>query len=614
MHDARRSIVPTLPEWIPPVARELTGLSQASPARAVPFLVEGRQAWVEGVESRPGFRVGIGGRVVASVATSNLESAANVLLFPGVARRDFVGGDGVCVESLLATPTLPLVVGRWRADRGGGPASLIVDLAPPLGRRSEAEGGAGVRPVVARDHSVVSVENEIGVVAVGLAPPPTSLDVRTLDDGTVQAVFEPASSGDVALVLAAGLPMAVDAAFAAAAHTPGHAVRAAVGPEDGLLLHTGVAEVDDGVRWLRSRLAGRIGRRRGGVGREDVRHSSHDDALALGLAAIGVGDRGAAAQLFPGDIRSSGGERPDAATAVLAARFASVFGDPSYASAVAAVWADGRAPLADPLARVAARLLADALDRFERPDQIARLRELAAPAEGRGASRPTTTGSGNASTTSERTLPMVGAAARPVPIHTRWLEGLVAGEPVTPAEWTGRSSVRDAREAGARFRHDPDGAWAEWRRLLSRPGRDGGSAVLWDDVHDGKGCLTAELLMALAYGALGLDADAPAGRIRIAPRIPSHLTAFAASGLCVGACSLRMDYEQSARWHRFRLTPEVASVPPLAVFEAAVPGSVARIRVDGRRAELDVKPAGRWTIVPIQLPVDGVRSIEIEAG
>jgi hypothetical protein len=50
-------------------------------------------------------------------------------------------------------------------------------------------------------------------------------------------------------------------------------------------------------------------------------------------------------------------------------------------------------------------------------------------------------------------------------------------------------------------------------------------------------------------------------------------------------------------------------VPPLLVFEPSVHSAVAAVTVDGRVAELDMRSDGGRTIVPVQLPLDGVRTL-----
>jgi hypothetical protein len=63
--------------------------------------------------------------------------------------------------------------------------------------------------------------------------------------------------------------------------------------------------------------------------------------------------------------------------------------------------------------------------------------------------------------------------------------------------------------------------------------------------------------------------------------------------------------------YRYTLEPATAAVPPSVVFEPAVPGRVREVRVDGRPAQLDTRQDGDRTIVPLQIPVDAPRTVEI---
>ena len=64
--------------------------------------------------------------------------------------------------------------------------------------------------------------------------------------------------------------------------------------------------------------------------------------------------------------------------------------------------------------------------------------------------------------------------------------------------------------------------------------------------------------------------------------------------------------------HRYVLSPEIGAVPPLVVFAPRLPGNVRSVTVDGSPADLDVREEeGDASTVPIQLPVDGIRTIEI---
>jgi hypothetical protein len=216
-----------------------------------------------------------------------------------------------------------------------------------------------------------------------------------------------------------------------------------------------------------------------------------------------------------------------------------------------------------------------------------------------------------------RSLPMMGTAS-PEAAWAAWLEGLLAGKPRHPVPRGPSPDIVSLRRATASFAVDPDAAWGEWRRSLGAGLAFGpGGPATWDDEADDEaddgldGSRTAEILLALVHGLLGLAHDAPAGRLTIAPRLPTHLTAFSVRGITLGEASMRLGYERSGQNHVFTLAPELAAVPPLIVFEPTVVGSVVEIRIDGALADLDVHRVEGLSLVPVQLPLDGPRRVEI---
>ncbi len=94
--------------------------------------------------------------------------------------------------------------------------------------------------------------------------------------------------------------------------------------------------------------------------------------------------------------------------------------------------------------------------------------------------------------------------------------------------------------------------------------------------------------------------------------MPSHVTAFEAGGIPVGASTIGLRYARAKGALRYELSPDVAQVPPLVVLEPSVSGSVRSVRVDGEAVELDLRSSRGRTVVPVQLPLDGVRTLEIE--
>jgi len=600
------SILAAAPEVVSTIPASLTGLTRAGPAKPGPFIVEGRRTLVAGSQKVSGASVDIDGLPTAKLTTSP-ENAVNLLLFPGVGRREFVSPRGVGQETILAAPTLPFAVFQWDGD--AGPGSIEVEIP-----------AFEVRPLttLATERAVAIRLTPDKWMGVAVTPAPKSLAVEPAV-ASVSVLIDPAKGAPVSVVIAAGTSAEVCAAFAAAAHAPGHAVRAASGTSDeGLVLETGVEEIDDAVAWAAARLAGLAAQsRHAAQGRRAAQEESgtaHEQSgtdheqLSLGLAALAIGDRDTA------EVVASHMAPGSPSAAILAAQTALALGDTKMAAVAGGELLAGERPPAtgadSEMRRLSARLLADAL-RYAAPDStILALRAWAASSDGNS-------GSG-------RRLPM----ARPVPppaSEAEWLSTLLAGVPAgAPTRGTdgrsGTTAADTARRVTALFLTDPAAAWIAWRRILTEGLANGphGPAT-WDrreappeqDAASG-GSVTAELLLALTQGLLGMAPDAPVGRLHLAPRLPSHLTRFAARGIRVGDTTIRLEVERTGSTLRYTLVPERAPVPPLVVFAPTVCGEVTSVRVDGQPADLEVTTRGGLTTISLQLPVDGRRIVEVE--
>lgn len=626
---AGRAFLPAVPEAVAPLDPAVHGLAHTGPAAGA-YLVEGRRAYAHGVQREPGTTVVVPGTGSVTVTAPSIGRAANVVLFPGLARRDLAGSAGMSIETLLVAPDLPLALLQW-TGAGAASAPLTVELTLDWPRGIRAERG------IERAAAGVAVHGEERALALGAAPRPRRLEIDEARAGTVRVTITP-SPGDVTtLLLAGGTAEELRRAFAAGAHPRGHAVRAAAGPlDDGLACATGIEAIDDGVAWARARLVGLVERARRAPHGEAPVHARR--LLSTGLAAIAVGDRETSVRAGKGLRRSAAAEDvPSAASALLAAQHAATFGDASRASEIARAWiaavSAGRAEeldddeaalwpfaataLADGLLHAAPDALSEAL----RSSARALSAELGRRASGARAPAPSGSRAG-----SKRTLPMAGAPTS-LPIAreptsprdagrlewSRWLEHLLAGNPSLPEPPSARPAVETLRRATARFPTDPDAAWIEWRRAVEAGlARGPFGPATWDD--DAGDPLTAEILLGLVHGLLGIAPDAPSGRIRLAPRMPAHLTGFSVRGVTLGDASLRFGYSRSGSTRVFELEPEHGGVPPLIVLEPSVDGRVSNVRIDGASADLDLRPYGGRTVVPVQIPLDAPRTVEITTG
>ena len=117
-----------MPASLPGVDPSLTGLSIAAPVGAGPFRVEGGRACVSGHQRAPVGRVELYGVGVVDDFRMGADRAANLVVFPGMTRRDFIGRAGLYVETIVVAPDLPLVAvcrGGHAPDEGSGTFSVI---------------------------------------------------------------------------------------------------------------------------------------------------------------------------------------------------------------------------------------------------------------------------------------------------------------------------------------------------------------------------------------------------------------------------------------------------------------------------------------------------------
>ncbi|HEX9106818.1 MAG TPA: hypothetical protein VF832_06315, partial [Longimicrobiales bacterium] len=119
----------------------------------------------------------------------------------------------------------------------------------------------------------------------------------------------------------------------------------------------------------------------------------------------------------------------------------------------------------------------------------------------------------------------------------------------------------------------------------------------------------------VAYGMLGIEADAPRARLRLRPQVPAAWDRLEAERIRIGDAELRLTYARLESRHRFTLEPLAGAVPLRVVLEAAISGAPSAVRgtwVDGRVASLDLRSWGERTLVPVQLVLDDRRVLEVE--
>jgi HPt (histidine-containing phosphotransfer) domain-containing protein len=577
-------VLPEPPPSIPRLEGLQAGLAVAGPAGRGRLFVEGERTAVHAAQRHPAGTIRIGAPAVGPLRVE-LGSAANVVVSPGSARREWAGPEGTVLETIIAASTLPLVAIQWAFGGAWRPREITLGILAPDDRISYRVGP---------DSVVIRAGEE--EVAVGLSPRPARLEIAEEGASGASLRIGPApgsaGAGALTLIVAAGSASRVKAAFGAAAHLPAQARLAWDGPHaEGLSVSTGVSEVDDGVAWARWRLRGALSRHAESPV-SDIGARDAPDPFWAALASVGIGDSPSAA-LGLEAIRGLDHER----SAFLAAAIARTFGDARPAVEIARGLVSVEAEADDGTRRAALTALAHALHGSASTALLSSLRAAA--------SRPER---------EARRLPMAGRAPAAVSAGA-WLMSLLEGEPASPVPARSDEAESLLYALPSLFRSDPDRAWGEWRRRIAEGLADGPAGPgTWDDLDVAGPILvpiTAALLLSLSAGLLGLSPDARLGRVRIGPRLPSHLSYFRADGITAGTTRLSLIHEREGAMHRYTLEPASAAVPPSVVFEPAVPGRVREIRVDGRPAELDARADGDRTIVPLQIPVDASRTVEI---
>ena len=583
-----------MPAAIPELGAAVPALAVSGTASSEPFLIEGEAASAQGVLRGGIDRIRIHNRVVVRDLTIGNSLGVNFVVMPGVLRRERTGPIGTFMENVVVTPTLPLVAVQWSRSPAGDDGTLRLTLTP---------GGAQVRYYV-YDRVLRAVGRDPDQsVAVALHGSTGKWTLADDGDGRVLASHGMGGDGPLTLLVTAGSEAALRSALAAAAHLPMHQRRAASTTAEGVRVVTGVAELDDGVAWAAFRV--RASLRRG------VMTTSGHHAFWSGLGALAVADVEAASRavaLLEGQLGAGGACQPawpvEAMAALLAARLALTSDDASAARRHAQLsldraWAPrGLSSDGMSLWAFALEALADALRYTETDDRIAELRTLAAELPSRAANG--------------MRLPMVADEG---PDPGGFLRSVLAGGLGHPPH-TGIRRLDDILRTWSGFGEDADGAWGRWRETLSEGLVSGPSGpASWDEVDDllAPGAPVAgAVLAAFAHGVLGYTPDAPSGRLRLAPRLPTHVRSLTVERLRLGSTFITLRYERSKTRHRFVLEPTSARVPPLLVFEPSIPGTrLSEALIGDARADLEATPEGERVRVRVQLPLEGPCTIDL---
>lgn len=123
-------------------------------------------------------------------------------------------------------------------------------------------------------------------------------------------------------------------------------------------------------------------------------------------------------------------------------------------------------------------------------------------------------------------------------------------------------------------------------------------------------------ILEFVHGVLGIEPDAPRQRLRLRPRLFTlpdgvHVRGvrFGDGSVCLRAHRTVEDGLETVTIH---IEQTAGALPVTVLLEPVVAGTVVAARVDTRPAELSPRPGGDMVIVPVQLVLDGRRTLELD--
>ncbi len=554
-------------------------LLEAGVADDAPFMVEGTVASAAGRERGGLSSIWIGGAVVAHDLGVVDSVAVNVMVSPGLMRRELVVAGRTLGETVLVAPTLPLLAYQLRVPPNGAnspPSTLTVTLLP----------GASSGRFRVTDGSIV-VDGDAQTVLTTTPPLEWSIEQSPGRGLVARAEIPPSTEVPLSytVLISAGEDVRVRTALRAGAHLAAHERRATSPPDSDFEVRSGHPTIDDAVGWAHSRVSTALHRAE--------QPSSIDELVVTGLGALAAADIDAAHEALTAarEIAAPGDPLP----VLLAARITLTGGDTRPAErALEDVQAH---PLeGDGLLRAESlRSLADAVAYAASDDVVARLREVASirPAAGGGVK-----------------LPMAGQALVDPGDPTDLIAWLLASG--GGREPTGRIPDPLAAWVASRQGNALE-AWQLWRGTLDLGlGAHPHGRGSWDDAAATSGRAGAGLVIAtLVHGILGWHPDAPMGRATFSPVLLGHLTKLDIEGLLVGDVRIDLAYRREGSTIRYALNPRSGKAPPLLVFSPLVPGPVQEVSMDGQAVEADAAVQDHGHRLSFQFALDRPREVLI---
>ncbi len=481
--------------------------------------------------------------------------AANLLATPRTLVRERVGAGGGLRETLVVPERLPGAVIQWAGDAParGWVLDVELPLAPSPDTRVRVDG-----PLL---RWAAGSEGAGGVLQL-TGPVDGAGWTLMVEQGRARAriAIHPHAQHPVTLLLSAVEAHDRLPSLPALGAVSAHRRRDTLEPHDapGLVVRTGVPDLDDGVAWARAAIRARL------VDRGRERHVRGDALADLVRGALAGGE----VDVARAALQDLGSTRADA-----------------EALALWVAWTGRPEPLLEARASLEPALA-------EAPDALRRRVAEAAEAGGDEAwaaelRRPVARDGG-------RRLPTLGGGddddAPVAPL-------LESGEGPPDADTLRRAMGRTCSDTS-------DWGVAALRRALAGASRRG------LDVLGPEAALTLDLLV---RGLLGVEPDASVGRVRVGPCFPAGWASFRADDLQVGDARLGVEMTREGPWTRLVLRQSAGGAPVTWIVEPRLVGrALVQARVDGAPAEIDAEQVDGRIRPRLQIPAERERTVELE--
>lgn len=554
-------------------------------------MAAGARAVVWGTGLRGVRSVFVGGQPILDDLTTSAGVCGHIRLSPGQARRELADQRTTWIEDIMVLPTHPGAVLQWTPQ------------SPCLSGLTLSWDIRGVDPgMCAIQGSFLEVEagdgDEQGPLVFLVTPEPEAWTVEGRADGahvTLRVKSRPGECITLAAMLGEDRER-IQGTLGALEHLGAHETRLSSELEEArrgaLTLGTGQHEVDAGFEWSKARLRAALhgGATGGNVPLGLIAAASPDDLarceppsapdlLWTVLGWLATGDFTAAEQ----GVRALAGHE---AFGWACGQYACWSGDDR-------VLTDLAAPLSDWISLVAGAVGRSAGYGLEGHTA------LAVAYDGRR--------DGDAATFHRREAHALRSISNIV--------GPASAEaPNTPLDDPGVLAARIGLCPAVGPQGDPDTVYALWRTLVATATREAGVWASPIGTESHRTALAALTPAGLLFGILGARAEAAAGRLHLAPRLPKHLTRFRAENIRVGTALVHFTYENEGTRHTYCAEQSEGATPiNLVLKPRLMAASLARASVDGAAADLEWKAesAGEGA-VQIQLPLDTRRTLTLE--